>query len=193
MEIRNPIANCAEIHSVRGCCKPLWTFSCSPLCLAWWLVIKATLSWRTTTTRTFCHRGCFPLSRKLALTHSPQVVWSATRHQWGHEPQEHLGGGGAEAANHPRGHPQVLLFTLTVFFCHAILHFFRFNWKDSRLSVREGVLKDTEEYLVLVKNKDYEMIWLPDIFIDQAIDIRWTFTHILNSFFPFSITGTPAT
>ena len=38
--------------------------------------------------------------------------------------------------------------------------------------MREGVLKDTEEYLVLVKNKDYEMIWLPDIFIDQAIDIR---------------------
>ena len=61
---------------------------------------------------------------------------------------------------------------MTVFFCHAILHFFRFNWRDSRLSVREGVLKDTEEYLVLVKNKDYEMIWLPDIFIDQAIDIR---------------------
>ena len=38
--------------------------------------------------------------------------------------------------------------------------------------MREGVLKDTEEYLVLVKNKDYEMIWLPDIFIDQAFDIR---------------------
>ena len=38
--------------------------------------------------------------------------------------------------------------------------------------MREGVLKDTEEYLVLVQNKDYEMIWLPDIFIDQAIDIR---------------------
>ena len=50
--------------------------------------------------------------------------------------------------------------------------FFRFFWKDSRVSVQEGVLKGTEEYLVLVKNEDYDKLWLPDIFIDQAIDIR---------------------
>ena len=40
------------------------------------------------------------------------------------------------------------------------------------MGVKEGVLKGTEEYLVLVKNEDYEKLWLPDIFIDQAIDIR---------------------
>ena len=40
------------------------------------------------------------------------------------------------------------------------------------MSVQEGVLKGTEEYLVLVKNEDYDKLWLPDIFIDQAIDIR---------------------
>ena len=52
------------------------------------------------------------------------------------------------------------------------ISFFRFFWKDSRVSVQEGVLKGTEEYLVLVKNEDYDKLWLPDIFIDQAIDIR---------------------
>ena len=40
------------------------------------------------------------------------------------------------------------------------------------MGVKEGVLKGTDEYLVLVKNEDYEKLWLPDIFIDQAIDIR---------------------
>merc|ERR1719158_230025 len=48
----------------------------------------------------------------------------------------------------------------------------RFYWKDSRVSVKEGALKGKKEYLDLVKNEDYEMLWLPDIFIDQAIDIR---------------------
>ena len=49
---------------------------------------------------------------------------------------------------------------------------FRFFWKDPRVGVKEGALKGTDEYLVLVKNEDYDKLWLPDIFIDQAIDIR---------------------
>ena len=54
----------------------------------------------------------------------------------------------------------------------SCLFMFRFFWKDPRVGVKEGALKGTDEYLVLVKNEDYDKLWLPDIFIDQAIDIR---------------------
>lgn len=65
----------------------------------------------------------------------------------------------------------------------SYLPLFRFFWKDSRVGVKEGVLKGTDEYLVLVKNEDYDKLWLPDIFIDQAIDIRWSTMHCeKNSF-----------
>ena len=49
------------------------------------------------------------------------------------------------------------------------------------MGVKEGVLKGTDEYLVLVKNEDYEKLWLPDIFIDQAIDIRCCVVYISTS------------
>ena len=50
----------------------------------------------------------------------------------------------------------------------SYLPLFRFFWKDSRVGVKEGVLKGTDEYLVLVKNEDYDNLWLPDIFIDHV-------------------------
>ena len=61
------------------------------------------------------------------------------------------------------------------------MYFFRFYWKDSRVSVKEGALKGKKEYLDLVKNEDYEMLWVPDIFIDQAIDIRCCVVYISTS------------
>ena len=64
--------------------------------------------------------------------------------------------------------------------CHLV---FRFFWKDSRVGVKEGVLKGTDEYLVLVKNEDYDKLWLPDIFIDQAIDIRLCTMHCEKKLF----------
>ena len=76
--------------------------------------------------------------------------------------------------------------------CHLV---FRFFWKDSRVGVKEGVLKGTDEYLVLVKNEDYDKLWLPDIFIDQAIDIRCALCIVKRNRFDFhcSLPGTPAT
>ncbi len=55
----------------------------------------------------------------------------------------------------------------------------RMHWKDHRVSLKNGsVLPEDEEYLT-VNPRLARYLWIPDLFIDQAKELREPTFHVL--------------